>query len=142
MTLTRASRAAGLDQNAFEYVLKTDPENQSITKLLIEDGKVFVPSLIEQIKWIPLNDAHAYIGMGARALRYFVFFSDLDSEIREFRRCRCITIDDVFKLAIWKVAKSWTKRKMPSKFRECLAALPVEGLVSLMRIVGEGRNAE
>lgn len=137
VSLSVASVAMGLHSNFLNALIRNQPDHHIVQSLEFEDNKVFVPSLIEQIKWIPIRDGFQYLDMHERALRYFVIYTDLYTEMRDFRGCRCIEIEEIMKIGIWKRVQGWTKRRLKVKLRDGLAALPVDALVSVMRIVGD-----
>lgn len=132
-----ASLAMGLSSSTLYGLKKSNPQHIVLTSLEISDEGVFVPSLIDQIKWIPIRDVFLYLGMNERSLRYFVIYTDLYTEVRDFRGCRCIEIDEVMKLGIWKRLQGWTKRRLKVKFKDGLAYLPIDALVSFMKTVGD-----
>lgn len=137
VNLRTASLAMGLSVGTLSELSRRNPQHVVVDSLEISDDGVFVPSLVEQIKWIPIRDAFLYLDMHERALRYFVIYTDMYTEIREFRGCRCIEIDEVMKLGIWKRVQGWTKRRLKVKLKDGLANLPIEAIVSVMTTVGD-----
>lgn len=141
VTLDKAAKAIGVETPSLRIDLKNGGE---LTKdLVIEDNKVFVPSLIEQIRWVPLREAERMFNMSREQLRYYAVAGVIKGEYREFRKCVCIDVKDFIIMSIWlSIRKSISKKqKLSSNYTSVLPYLSIEAMQDLISLLGCDKDA-
>lgn len=130
VSLETADRGIGISSGTLRRNLKW--YRRYCDHLELRGNSVYVPSLIEQIRWIPFADAFAYLGMSRTSFETATYMSGLPYEWREFRRSNCVDATRVISFGIWKHVHRQTNRRLGMHTVDTVGALPADVLYEII----------
>lgn len=109
--------------------------------LVRDDNKVLAASVIDQIRWIPVEEAALFCSYTRKMFFDYAAYNGLQKEYREFRRCECVLIEDVLSTAIWRLVKNVKRGLIVYDMKDGISALDVDAITDLVRALKGLGNA-
>ena len=135
MTLDDASRALGFTSVIIRERLEKGRIAETDGKFLrIEGRRVWVPSLVEQVRWVSETDAGRFLGVTKDRIWGWAQAGRLERVPRAYRARMCVDLEAFLRVVWWRKVCKLTHHKFGWDMAQVLLEFPVEVALDFIRL--------